>query len=169
MNWAKDPTKDQRLLDWLDENEAEREILFSITGVDRKYPGNRTLSNDTLSKKLCGERAAVGIFLTDADHTLWLRCQQDPVHYGQVVIYHINYQCVFHTIYTVRRSLTVGCSESWKEKYRAFNNKIGAAASILPYSEIRTDGELYMKIGEAHAALGAIQDSDRQFGLYQKN
>ena len=105
MNWAKDPTKDQRLLDWLDENDAEREVLFSITGVDRKYPGN-SLNSDTLTKKLCGERAAVGIFLADVDHTLWLRCQQDPGHYGGVVIYHINYQYVFDTICAVRRSLT---------------------------------------------------------------
>ncbi|KJA23872.1 hypothetical protein HYPSUDRAFT_54058 [Hypholoma sublateritium FD-334 SS-4] len=125
VNWAKDPTKDQRLLDWLDENETEREVLFSITGVDRKNPG-KTLSGYTPNKKLCGERAAAGIFLPDVDHNLWLRCQQYPEHYGQVVIYHINYQ--------------------WKEKYRVFNNKIGAAASILPYSEIRVDGELHMRI-----------------------
>ena len=159
VNWAKDPTKDLHLLNWLEENDVEREVLFSIAGVDRKYRRGKSLSG-TLSKKMCGERAAVGIFLADADRTLWSRCKQDPVHYGQVVIWHISHQYAFYNICTVGQSLTVERSESWKEKYRVFNNKIGAVASILPYSEIRADKELYIKIGESHKALGASHSVD---------
>ncbi len=109
---------------------------------------------------MCGERAAVGIFTADADRTLWSRCKQDPVHYGQVVIWHISHQYAFYTICNVSQSLIVERSKSWKEKYRAFNNKIGARASILPYSEIRADDKLYIKIGESGKALGAIHSSD---------
>ncbi|CAA7266273.1 unnamed protein product [Cyclocybe aegerita] len=125
ISWKKDPNRDLRLMDWLDQHPLQREIIFSNPGRGRgrgsRKPGAK------MSKIQCCMQAAKDIFSVDTDPSIRQDVVKDPQHFAGATYSHILHM---------------------KTTYQQFNEEPGPHYANIPYTDLEVGSEGYKKVDE---------------------
>ncbi|KAJ7576720.1 hypothetical protein C8J56DRAFT_398656 [Mycena floridula] len=121
VNWKKDLTRGQRVLDWLDENPDQRHKLFSDSTETAKEEG-RTKKTAKTSKTAIHALIAKAVFTVDADPLVRDEYAENPGKYVTAV----------GNFFTQLR-----------KQYRESNDKIGRTGAGLRYEDITEGSDIW--------------------------
>ncbi|KAJ7233813.1 hypothetical protein C8J57DRAFT_1532137 [Mycena rebaudengoi] len=122
--WDKDTSRTERLLDWLDNNPADRQKLFSDSTKDASKEG-RKARKASGAKTIYYTKIADAVFSVDADPAVREAFKKDSTPYVRSVENYVS---------------------RLKSEYHDFNTELGQTGAGLKYEDITPGSDIHNKI-----------------------
>ncbi|KAJ7157566.1 hypothetical protein C8R43DRAFT_826483, partial [Mycena crocata] len=124
VSWDKDPTRAERLLDWLETNVDDRIKLFSDSTQDAAQEGRKKKKGKT-PKIAYYKMIAEKVFSVDADESLRADYQKKPIRYARSVENYI---------------------KRLRKRYGEINKELGQTGAGLRVEDVEPGSEIENKI-----------------------